>query len=53
MWSQRNAPCPADPALARACMRARAVSFWVWLAATVLFAIGAFFAFFAADLLLG
>jgi hypothetical protein len=53
MWSQRNAPCPADPALARACMQARAVSLWVWLAATVLFAIGAFFAFFAADLLLG
>lgn len=52
MWSQRNAPCPADPALARACRRARAVSFWVWLTASVLFVIGGFFAFFAADLLL-
>jgi hypothetical protein len=53
MWSQRNAPCPADPALARACIRARTVSLWVWAIATALFAVGAFFAFFAADLLLG
>jgi len=53
MWSQRNAPCPADPALARACARARTVSLWVWAIATLTFAVGVFFAYFAADLLLG
>ena len=53
IWSQRNAPCPADPALARACMRARTISAWVWAIATALFVTGVFFAYFAADLLLG
>jgi hypothetical protein len=51
-WATRNASCPADPAKARACSRMRAfggVTLWV---ATLLLAVGAFFAFFAADLLL-
>lgn len=51
-WHTRNAPCPADPAKAKACARLRAfggATLWV---ASFLLAVGAFFAFFAADLLL-
>ncbi|MCP2669522.1 hypothetical protein NHF40_01090 [Maricaulaceae bacterium EIL42A08] len=51
-WATRNAPCPADPAKARACARMRTfggITLWV---ASILLAVGAFFAFFAADLLL-
>jgi len=51
-WSTRNAPCPADPAKAKACARMRAfggAALWV---ASILLAVGAFFAFFAAELLL-
>jgi len=46
-WSARRAPCPADPALAAACTRARRVSRGVYLASLSCFAIGAFFAFVA------
>lgn len=51
-WATRNAPCPIDPAQARACttMR-RAGTIILWVAA-VAYAVGGFFAFFAADLLL-
>lgn len=51
-YATRNAPCPADPAKAQACARLRTlggVTLWI---ATGLMAVGAFFAFFAADLLL-
>ncbi len=51
-WRARTAPCPADPALASACTRARRMSRGVWLASVALFAIGAYFAF-AAPLLSG
>lgn len=51
-WAVRNAPCPADPDAARACasMR-RAGTIVLWVAAGA-YVVGAFFAFFAADLLL-
>jgi sorbitol-specific phosphotransferase system component IIBC len=42
---QRFAPCPADPALAAACMRTRRVSSWTYFSSVALFAIGGFFAF--------
>lgn len=49
-WRARNAPCPADPAAARACARLRMVSVWILAIAAVAWSIGAFFAFFAAKL---
>ena len=51
-WMGRNAPCPADPELGRACNRLRRWGLWLLIAAWVMFLIGGFFAFFAADLLL-
>ena len=52
LWHARNAPCPADPAQARACTRLRRISNGIYLFAVAMFAIGVFFAFFAADLLI-
>ena len=46
-WHLRSAPCPIDPVLRQACLRTRRWSRWVWVAAVVLFAVGAFFAFVA------
>lgn len=51
-WRARNAPCPADPAQAAACARLRGVSAIVLGIAATAWAVGAFFAFFAAQLLL-
>lgn len=51
-WATRNAPCPADPLKARACARMRAFGGATLWFASILLATGAFFAFFAADLLL-
>lgn len=51
LWRARNAPCPADPAQARACMRMRRFSVWTYGASLALYLIAAFFAFLAADLL--
>lgn len=51
-WRARGAPCPADPAQARACSRLRRVSgVLYWLSAGI-YAVGFFFAFLAADWLL-
>jgi hypothetical protein len=49
-WQARNAPCPTDPAAARACSRLRTISLWVLAIAGVAWCVGAFFAFFAAKL---
>lgn len=49
-WHARSLPCPADKAQAAACARARRVSWIVWGLSVALYAIGAFFAFFAASL---
>lgn len=46
-WRARNLPCPADPAQARACQRARRLSWIIWWISVGAFAVGAFFAFFA------
>jgi hypothetical protein len=45
-------PCPADPAAARACARLRRFSAWTLGLSALLWAVGFFFAFLAADLLL-
>jgi hypothetical protein len=50
-WRARNAPCPSDPAAARACQRLRTASVVILVIAVVAWCIGAFFAFFAAQLL--
>lgn len=46
-WRARNAPCPADSALAAACQRARSSSLWIYWLSVAIFTIGAFFAFVA------
>ncbi len=51
-WRSRNAPCPIDPDQAQACQRIRRVSGIILYGSVVIFLIGGFFAFFAADLLL-
>ncbi|QMW23920.1 hypothetical protein [Sandaracinobacteroides saxicola] len=51
-WRARGLPCPADAAAARACLRLRRVSAAVLALSALLWAVGAFFAFFAARLLL-
>lgn len=43
----RNAPCPIDPAQAKACMRMRRVSLWVFLFSLIMYATGFFFTFIA------
>ncbi len=46
-WRTRNAPCPADAALAAACQRARRNSLRIYWLSVAIFCIGAFFAFIA------
>lgn len=50
-WQARYAPCPADPALASACSKARKQSLVIYWVSVVIFLIGAFFAFVAPYLL--
>ncbi len=47
-YANRNAPCPADPAQARACLRARHFARGTLIAATAIYGMG-----FAAAFLLG
>ncbi len=51
-WRSRNAPCPIDPDAAKACTRLRRMSGRLLWASVVIYIVGGFFAFFAADLLL-
>ncbi|WP_199555879.1 hypothetical protein [Sandaracinobacteroides hominis] len=51
-WKARSLPCPVDPAAARACRRLRAFSAGVIGISAAIWAVGFFFAFLAADLLL-
>lgn len=45
LWRARHAPCPADPALARACARLRRWSNGLYLASVAATILGAVFAF--------
>ena len=47
----RNAPCPADPAKAKACARMRRFSFGIFLFSLGMYLIGFYFAFIAAKLM--
>ena len=49
-WTSRHAPCPTDPDAAKACMRLRYWSGFILALSTILYIVGGFFAFFAADL---
>jgi uncharacterized protein involved in exopolysaccharide biosynthesis len=52
-WRGRHAPCPADPLKAKACGRLRKVSWIILGVSVVVYAVGFFFAFLAADLFYG
>ena len=45
LWRARRLPCPADPALARHCVRLRRASVVLWRVALGCVALGALFAF--------
>lgn len=49
-WMNRNAPCPIDPKQAKVCARLRRISAWTYWTSVVIYAIGFFFAFFAAKI---
>jgi hypothetical protein len=46
-WQARNAPCPADAALAAVCIRTRKNALRIYWLSVAIFAVGAFFAFIA------
>lgn len=50
-WQARNAPCPLDPELAKACTSSRRVSLWVYGISVVIFLVGLFFAYLGPILL--
>ena len=52
-WRARNAPCPADPLRAKACARLRMVSWGILGFSILIYVIGFFFAFLAADIFYG
>ena len=46
-WQARNAPCPADAALAAVCAKTRQNALRIYWLSVAIFAVGAFFAFIA------
>ncbi len=44
-WHNRNAPCPVDPALRRACLRTRRSSLRMYGFSVLIFVVGGWFAF--------
>lgn len=46
-YINRNAPCPADPAAAKACTRLRSISAYIYWISVGIYVIGFFFAFIA------
>lgn len=52
-WRGRFAPCPVDPAKAKACKRLRKISVGILIFSILLYAVGFFFAFLAADIFFG
>lgn len=46
-WRARNAPCPVDPAQAKACTRLRRISLGIYIFSVLMFLTGSFFAFVA------
>lgn len=52
-WRGRHAPCPADPVKAKACMRLRQLSWAILIFSIIVYLVGFFFAFLAADIFYG
>lgn len=52
-WQARHAPCPADPAKAKACARLRTISWFILGVSILIYVVGFFFAFLAADIFYG
>ena len=52
-WYGRNAPCPVDPNKARTCKALRRFSRIMLMISALLYLVGFFFAFLAADLFFG
>lgn len=46
-YAARNAPCPIDPQQAKACIRLRRTSAWIFYFSLGIYGIGFFFAFIA------
>lgn len=53
LWINRNAPCPTDAKQAKACALLRKFSLYAIIISIVIYIVGFFFAFFAADLFYG
>jgi len=51
IWSNKNAPCPADPLKAKACKRLRIASLIIYFFSATIYAIGFFFAFIITKIL--
>ena len=45
LWNARRLPCPTEPGAARACMRLRAISAWLYGISLVSILLGSLFAF--------
>jgi hypothetical protein len=44
-WRHRQAPCPSDPALRRACLKTRKTARGLYAASVIVYAVGGWFAF--------
>ena len=53
LWINRNAPCPTNAKQAKACALLRKFSLYTIIISIVIYIVGFFFAFFAADLFYG
>ena len=53
LWINRNAPCPKDAKQAKACAQLRKFSLYTIIISIVIYIVGFFFAFFAANLFYG
>lgn len=45
IWNARRLPCPVEPAAARACLRLRRLSAWLYAISALMVVVGAAFAF--------
>jgi hypothetical protein len=52
-WRARHAPCPVDAHKAKVCMRLRKISWGILIFSILIYVVGVFFAFFAADIFYG
>lgn len=51
LWTNRNAPCPIDPAMREACISGRKISKGIYFFSLAVFAVGFFFAYVAPQIL--